>query len=154
MIEEKEIEENSGIWTVYFPDGKKINFHQLNREDSSHTVVIVNVKKMMSFFNNLPVEQGGLPYHMFNENFYQKFLEELSEKKSITMPKVSFYTLRKKTYQTIMFGFFKKLQIEHIEVINFTNGRNRSRLLEYYGIRHMPVEVHVSNSQLIREKCQ
>jgi hypothetical protein len=66
------------------------------------------------------------------------------------MPVVGF-SLKEKTHQRC-FGFIAP-RVETVAVASFTNGRHRTRYLQFAGAAVIPVEVHESEAALLRKYC-
>lgn len=61
------------------------------------------------------------------------------------------FSLKEKTHQRF-FGFIAP-RVEEVAVVTFTNGRHRTRYLQFAGAAVIPVEVHESEAVQLRKYC-
>ncbi len=118
---------------------------------ADYTMVIVDTVKFIECCNNdgrwiEPAnqwERSRLHKHRDNLN------PTIARGGSLKMPVVGIYP--KKYFVSKWWGWSGSWEDRH--AIRFTNGRHRTRYLEFAGAKAFPVEVELSQAQLLRETC-
>ncbi|SPZ02576.1 Uncharacterised protein [Pseudomonas luteola] len=157
------INEVNGVWHVPLsanhPEYQSVGLRRRHNDDS-HTVIIVDVKRLIEYSDNdLPCYVKE-PVEQWSEHDKQgvfDFLKPPTARQTyIEMPIVAFGTRtryfrvpRFKIFQEI----FQKTESEEVNYVSYVNGRHRTRYLAYAGAIQMPVMCSIKVAESLRLHC-
>lgn len=147
-------EQHHGIdtWVVQLPEHAPYTFTRLKRlglsDDSLHRVVIVDPRKLLACADRdtadyvLPLVQY---WHSGKMHGIQAFLDPEQDR----IPEMLYVTFSvRHTHTALGLPWFSKEG-----VVSFRNGQHRARYIAFAGAASMPVEVHESEAELLRQYC-
>jgi hypothetical protein len=148
--------EDEKIWTVQLGADHvaypAVHFRRGQAHMSSYTVLLVDIKRFMVCFerDDLTLEHASL----WSEEARRGVREFLDPNPDLGRPpEMPVVGLRFKTrIQRRCWGLFPSRDVM-VPVVSFQNGRHRARYVEYAGALTMPVEVHDSEAESLRNYC-
>lgn len=138
-------------WSVKLnPNHTPYNICNFKRElpnNLNYTVVIVDTERFMECYHNemkcYVIATADKWTHEKREGI-RDFLDPNTG--APHMPRIGFVIRERKR----LWGLIKP---ETFAVVSFTNGRHRSRYLQYAGAKCFPVEVHTKQAPLLLQYC-
>lgn len=153
-------EKMQNIWMVKLrdshPEYTEVRLKRSLPENDKYTVVIVDADRLLACYSNEIPSYVLPPVHQWpsgKEKGIREFLNPSTG--TAEMPRVSFVIKRKETLRKHLWGLLKPV-VENVTVepvLSFTNGRHRAVYMAYAGALYFPVEIHISEAELLRQYC-
>lgn len=147
------ITHSDGVWTV--PLGEShvaypfMRLHRRFEKLREYTVVIVDTARLMECFTRDTI--GIPPAVDWPITQLEHHREYLNPKRGT--PEMPIVHCRENTYvRQRLWGLLSPLR-EILPVVTFTNGRHRTRYMEYAGAMTIPVETDLASAPLLRHYC-
>ncbi|EBY8685122.1 hypothetical protein D6S41_19040 [Salmonella enterica subsp. enterica serovar Agona] len=147
-------------WTVKLRDDHpgytEVRLKRSLPGNDKYTVITVDAGKFLACYSN-EIESYVLPpvrqWPPGKEDGIREFLNPSAG--TAEMPRVSFVIKKKVTLRKRLLGLLKPVveSITEEPVLSFTNGRHRAVYMAYAGAFRFPVEIHVSEAELLRQYC-